>query len=564
MIVGIDLGTTNSLIGAFEGQQPRLFGNPLNSYLTPSVVSIDDDGTVIVGQAARERLVTHPQVTVAAFKRWMGSSREVVLGKRAFRAEELSALVLRSLVTDAEAATGEKIEEAVISVPAYFSDAQRRATRTAGELAGLRVEKLINEPTAAALAYGLRERPENSKSLVFDLGGGTFDVSILELFEGVVEVHASAGDNYLGGEDFLGVLEGAFLADHGMDVSVLSGVERGQLRRILEVAKQALSSAHAADVHFTYRGKPLDWSIDDDRFAALSDPLMQRMRAPLERALRDSNTSPDALSEVILVGGASRMALVARLVVRMFGRLPLRHVDPDLAIGLGAAITAGMKARDAALEEVILTDVCPYSLGIEVARADAASGRQMSGFFKPIIQRNSTVPVSREDSFYPVQDRQTQLQLKIFQGESPMTEHDILLGELTLGLLPGLPRDQQEVRVRFTYDVNGVLQVEATIVRTGETHELLLQQNPGIMDEREIRERLQRLSALKIHPRERQENLATMARAERIFAEHLGLRGVIEGWLTRFRGTIESQDEQRIRKERAEFEKALDRADAGQ
>ena len=564
MIVGIDLGTTNSLVGVFDGKEPRLFKNPLDSYLTPSVVSVDDEGTIIVGQAARERLVTHPHLTVAAFKRWMGSPREVRLGKRAFRAEELSALVLRALVADAEAALGEKVEEAVISVPAYFSDAQRKATRAAGELAGLRVEKLINEPTAAALAYGLRERPDNSKFLVFDLGGGTFDVSILELFEGVVEVHASAGDNYLGGEDFLGVLEGAFLADHGMDVSALSGVERGQLRRILEAAKQTLSGVRTAAVHFTWRDKPLDWSIDEDRFAALSDPLVQRMRAPLERALRDANIQPEDLSEVILVGGASRMPLVARLVVRMFGRLPLRHVDPDLAIGLGAAITAGMKSRDAALEEVILTDVCPYSLGVEVTRADPASGRQMTGFFKPIIQRNSTVPVSREDSFYPVQDRQAQLLLKIFQGESPMTEHDILLGELTLALPPGLPRDQQEVRVRFTYDINGVLQVEATIVRTGETYELLLQQNPGIMDEREIRERLQRLSALKIHPRERQENLATMARAERVFAEHLALRDVIEGWLTRFRGTIESQDEQRIRKERAEFEKALDQVEAEQ
>lgn len=562
VIVGIDLGTTNSLIGVFDGNEPRLFKNALGSYLTPSVVSVDDDGAIIIGQAARERLVTHPQQTVAAFKRWMGSPREVRLGKRSFRAEELSALVLRALVADAEAVLGEKIEEAVISVPAYFSDAQRKATRVAGELAGLRVEKLINEPTAAALAYGLRERPDNSKFLVFDLGGGTFDVSILELFEGVVEVHASAGDNFLGGEDFLGVLEGAFLADHGLDLSKLSGVERGQLRRILEVAKLALSGARTADVHFNFRDETLDWSIDEERFATLSDPLIQRMRAPLERALHDANLQPADLSEVILVGGASRMPLVARLVARMFGRLPLRHVDPDLAVGLGAAITAGMKSRDAALEEVILTDVCPYTLGVEVARTDPATGRSMSGFFKPIIQRNSTVPVSREDAFYPVQERQARLQLKVFQGESPMTEHNILLGELTLGLPPGLPREKQGVRVRFTYDINGVLQVEATLMHTGETHELLLQQNSGIMDEREIRERLARLSALKIHPRDRQENLATLARAERIYAERLAMRDMIEGWLTHFRGTIESQDEQRIRKERTEFESALDRVEA--
>lgn len=562
MIVGIDLGTTNSLIGRFDGSEPQLFKTSLGSYLTPSVVSLDDDGTVIVGQAARERLITHPERTVASFKRWMGSAREIPLGNRNFRPEELSALVLRALVMDAEAATGEKIDEAVVSVPAYFSDAQRKATRAAGELAGLRVEKLINEPTAAALAYGLRERPENSRFLVFDLGGGTFDVSILEMFEGIVQVHASAGDNFLGGEDFLGVLEGAFLADQHIDAKALSREQRGQLRRLLEAAKRNLTQARKADVRFTCDGRDLEWSIDEDRFADLSDPLIQRMRAPLERALRDANLQPSDLSEIILVGGASRMPLVARLVSRMFGRLPLRHVDPDHAVALGAAITAGMKARDAALEETILTDVCPYSLGIEVSRKDPASGRRVDGVFTPIIQRNNTVPISREDTFFPITEQQRQLELKVFQGESPMVEHNIKLGELTLDLPRGKSIEEQAVVVRFTYDVNGVLQVEATIKRTGETHELLLQQNPGILSDKEIRERLAKLAALKIHPRDRQENIATLARAERVYAERLALRDDIAEMITRFRSTIESQDDQRIRSERTEFEHVLDQVES--
>ncbi|HET6911925.1 MAG TPA: molecular chaperone HscC [Rhodanobacteraceae bacterium] len=558
MIVRIDLGTTNSLIGVFEQSQPRLFKNTLGGYLTPSVVSTDDDGSVIVGQAARDRLITHPRNTVAAFKRWMGSAKEVRLGNRSFRAEELSALVLRSLVADAEAETGEKIEEAVISVPAYFSDAQRKATRAAGELAGLRVEKLINEPTAAALAYGLRERPEGSRFLVFDLGGGTFDVSILELFEGVVQVHASAGDNFLGGEDFLDVLESACLLDLGFQPHTVAPGDREQVRRKLEQAKRSLSQARSAEVAITLAERELTWSIEEDRFEQLAQPLIQRLRAPLERAMRDANLQPSDLSEIVLVGGASRMPLVARTVSRMFGRLPLRHVDPDQAIALGAAIAAGMKARDGALEEMILTDVCPYSLGVEISRQDPGTGQRVGGFFKPIIQRNTTVPVSREDVFFPVDVRQSQINLRVFQGESPMVAHNILLGELDIGIVPGLPQDQQAVAVRFTYDINGVLQVEATIKRTGEKFELLLQQNPGVLDDREIRERLAALSALKIHPRERQENVATLARAERVYAERLAWRQTLEGWIARFRAIVESQDENMIRVERQQFEHALD------
>jgi molecular chaperone HscC len=302
----------------------------------------------------------------------------------------------------------------------------------------------------------------------------------------------------------------------------------------------------------------LTWSIEEGRFEQLAQPLIQRLRAPLERAMRDANLQPSDLSEIVLVGGASRMPLVARTVSRMFGRLPLRHVDPDQAIALGASIAAGMKARDSALEEMILTDVCPYSLGVEVSRQDPGTRQRVGGFFNPIIQRNTTVPVSREDAFFPVDARQSRINLRVFQGESPMVAHNILLGELDISIVPGLPPEQQAVAVRFTYDINGVLQVEATIRRTGEKFELLLQQNPGVLDEREIRERLAALSALKIHPRERQENVATLARAERVYAERLAWRQTLEEWIARFRAVVESQDEHLIRNERQQFEHALD------
>ncbi|MGY3039229.1 molecular chaperone HscC [Rhodanobacter sp. TND4EL1] len=557
MIVGIDLGTTHSLIGCYDDGGPRLFPNVLGGFLTPSVVSVDETGQVLIGQTARDRLVSHPDASVAGFKRWMGTSRETRLGAHSFRPEELSALILRSLIGDAETALGETVREAVISVPAYFSDAQRKATRAAGELAGIRVERLINEPTAAALAYGLRERPDGARFLVLDLGGGTFDVSVLEMFAGVVEVHASAGDNFLGGEDFLDLLEHACRTDLGLDPVSLAASQRAQLRRRLEAAKCALGSQGHAGIEMMLGTRQLAWQIDEARFHRLAEPLVQRMRAPLERAMRDARLQPQDLDEIVLVGGASRMPLVAKTVSRMFGRLPLRHVNPDQAIAQGACVAAGMKSRDQRLEEVILTDVCPYSLGTEIARRDD-QGRAIAGFFEPIIQRNSTVPISREQTFLPINARQQQLQLDVYQGESPLVEKNIKLGELTVDINPALSIEQNAVTMRFTYDINGVLQVEARVHADDRRYELVLEQNPGLLDAEQIRERLAALADIKIHPRGKQENLAMLARAERLYEECLTARDQLQGWIARFRAVLESQDEAVIRTHRLELGRALD------
>jgi molecular chaperone HscC len=559
MIVGIDLGTTHSLVGHFGSGGPTLFPNALGQLLTPSVVSLDSDGHALIGQAARDRLVSHPGSSVASFKRWMGSDRESRLGERSFRPEELSALVLRALISDAEAATGETVTEAVISVPAYFSDAQRKATQAAGALAGLKVERLINEPTAAALAYGLQEHRDGSRFLVFDLGGGTFDVSVLEMFEGVVEVHASAGDNFLGGEDFLDVLEQACLADLGLERAALDPATVGVLRQRLEAAKRSISAQASAPaaVQFSVRDNPYEWSIDEPRFAKLVDPLIQRMRAPLERAMRDARLQPEQLDEIVLVGGASRMPLVSRLATRMFGKLPLRHINPDQAIGLGACVAAGLKARDQRLDEVVLTDVCPYSLGTQVARRDA-QGRLQHGFFEPIIHRNSVVPVSREQSFLPVSPGQAKLQMDVYQGESPMVERNIRLGELEIDIDPTRSAEENAVALRFTYDVNGVLQVEAKVRSTGKHYELVLEQNPGVLSPEQIRARLAALAAIKIHPREKQENLALLARIERIYEEHVAVRDQVQAWMAQFHAVLETQDEMVIREHRLELGRALD------
>jgi len=561
MIVGIDLGTTHSLIGYYSDTGPQLFRNALGDYLTPSVVSIDDDGHMLIGEAARDRLISHPRASVAAFKRWMGTPRETQLGDRSFRPEELSALVLRSLLADAEAVLGAKVEEAVISVPAYFSDAQRKATRAAGELAGIKVERLINEPTAAALAYGLQERQEGSRFLVFDLGGGTFDVSVLEMFEGVVEVHASAGDNFLGGEDFLELLQNVCLADMKLRADDLSPIERGLLRRRLEAVKRSLSQQPETSLEAQIGKHEINWRIDQDRFLQLADPLMQRMRAPLERALRDARLRPDQLNEIVLVGGASRMPLVSRLIARMFGKLPLRHVNPDEAIALGACVASGLKSRNAKLDEIILTDVCPYTLGVEIGQRDA-QGHVQNGLFSPIIQRNSVVPISRESSYWPMAERQAMLSLKVYQGENPLVANNIKLGELDIPLNPTLSISQNEVVVRFTYDINGVLQIEAKPKSSGLRHELVLEQNPGMLSETEIRARLAALSELKIHPRDKQENLALLARAERLFEEHLTARQVLQQWIGQFRQTLESQDERLIQGHRQQFSSALDSLEA--
>lgn len=545
MIVGIDLGTTNSLVAAWRDAAAQIIPNALSEALTPSVVSLDDNGEVLVGRAARERLLTHPDRTAAAFKRYMGSNRETVLGGRKFRPEELSALVLKSLKADAEAALGGTVSEAVISVPAYFNDTQRKATRIAGELAGFKVERLINEPTAAALAYGLHNRDIESKFLVFDLGGGTFDVSVLELFEGIMEVRASAGDNFLGGEDFVEMLVTAFMDETGAPAGLswdgLDTLQRQQLRNQAERVKRNLTRRQPGEMRLRVGGEEITWTVDETRFEAMAAPLLKRLAGPTERALRDAKFMPDELDEVLLVGGATRMPVVQSLVARMFGRLPARHLDPDEAVAMGAAVQAGLKARDAALDEVVMTDVCPYTLGVEIAQA-IARDTYRDGWFLPIIERNTVVPCSRVEELWTVADNQKKLNIDIYQGESRRVKDNIKLGGITLNI-PARPAGEESVSCRFTYDINGLLEVEATVASTGLTRTVVIEQNPGVMSAREIAARLKALAGLKIHPRDQSENRALLARAERLYEERLGdLRDYLGQLITSFEAAMARQD----------------------
>lgn len=562
-IVGIDLGTTHSLIARFAStadseSAPQLVPNAAGGVLTPSAVAVRPDGSVLTGAAALEACWREPAHAVTGFKRYMGSNREWTLRGRRFRAEELSALVLKALVADAEAQIGERVTEAVISVPAYFSEAQRQATRTAGQLAGLKVERLINEPTAAALAYGLA-RPEGGRFLIFDLGGGTFDVSILEMFEGVMQVHATAGDNHLGGEDFLDLLEKQALEQIGL--ATLSAADRASLRPRLERAKQQLSRESAVELTLTLAGQSQVARFTETGFAAAAAPLLTRLRQPLERAMRDAGLKPADLDEIVLVGGAAQMPMVVRMVSKLFGRLPLRHLKPDQVVGLGTGVAAGLKARHAALEEVILTDVCPYTLGVSVSRS--VGGHEQSGYFSPIIERNSTVPVSRVERYEPVRDGQTQLTLKIYQGESPRVAGNVLLGEIEVPLRAGQTRLQNAIDVRFTYDINGLLQVEVTRVADGARYEKVLKRVETAMDPAEIAQRLTALADIKLHPRENAANLALLARAERLYEERLGHeREQLLGWITEFEAALDSQDLARITDARAGFSARLDEVEA--
>jgi molecular chaperone HscC len=561
MIVGIDLGTTNSLAAIWRDGSAQLVPNALGHVLTPSCVSLADDGSVLVGLAARERLLTRPERSAAAFKRYMGTSRKLQLGDREFRPEELSALVLKSLKADVEAFLGEPVTEAVITVPAYFNDTQRKATRTAGELAGLKVERLLNEPTAAALAYGLHRADPESQFLIFDLGGGTFDVSILELFDGVMEVRAAAGDNFLGGEDFVTVLVDGFLADAGrragLEARRLKPEQMAKLRIEAERVKRALSAADKATFSFVDEGRTVTWDVTANAYERLCEPLLERLRTPIERALRDAKLRAADLSRIVLVGGATRMPMVHRLVARLFGRFPNRDIHPDEAIALGAAVQAGLKARDAALDEVVLTDVCPYTLGVETSE-ESAPGAFRSGLFLPVIERNTVIPASRSRVVYALRDYQAMVELKVFQGESREVSDNVPLGSLRVPL-PRLPRERQNVEVRFTYDINGLLEVEATVLATQNRQRVVIEQTPGAMSREDIENSLAALAQLKIHPREQAENRALVERLARLYEQNLGDR---REWLARhlsvFESVLERQDPRDIAHARAELTRLLD------
>lgn len=559
MIIGIDLGTTNSAAAVWRDGKAELIPNSLGHVLTPSAVGLDDGGELLVGLPARERQSTHPHLTATAFKRYMGSQRVTKLGKTGYSPEELSAMVLRSLKADAEAFLGEAVTEAVITVPAYFNDKQRKATRRAGELAGLKVERLLNEPTAAALAYGIHNLEDESRFLVFDLGGGTFDVSILEIFEGVIEVRASTGDNRLGGEDFNDLLVKAMrwkyrnaLQASPEDEDALYQI----LRAAAERARRTLTNQSSAVMSVVWKDQPFDLEVTTEDFEGLAEPLLERLKEPILRAVRDSNLLPGDLNEIILVGGATRMPLVRKTVTRLFDRFPSHAVNPDEAVALGAAVQAGLKARDAALREIAITDVCPYSLGVDVGEY-TQSGHIRDGLFSPVIERNIAVPASRIKTYHTMHNGQNLVEFGIYQGESRYVSDNIKLGKISIPV-PSRPAGEVQVDCRFTYDINGLIEVDVHVPLTDERRQLVIvdEDGPTGMD---LEKQRKALEALKVHPRENDANRAVLARAGRCYENFLGdKRQFVSQLIGQFEQILDTQDPRRIERARTDVMQALD------
>jgi molecular chaperone HscC len=555
--IGIDLGTTNSLVSVWTEEGAKLIPNGLGDFLTPSAVSILEDESIIVGKPARDRLITHPQRTASMFKRDMGTKKIYRLAKKNFLPEELSSLILAALKEDAEHFLGEKVHEAVISVPAYFNDSQRQATKNAGALAGLEVKRIINEPTAGAIAYGLHEEYEQGTFIVLDLGGGTFDVSILEFFDGVMEVHAVAGDNRLGGEDFTKAIVEQFIDSHGLDERDLSPTEIETLRSAAEECKFTLTKRDSYQGKRTIAEKELDFTLNKLEFASRAESLLERLSSPITRAIRDADIQLDEIDDIVLVGGATRMPIFKDMIYSMFKRFPNTSLNPDEIVAMGAAVQAGLK--DKALKDVILTDVCPYTLGTEVA--DERNGVLTTGHFLPIIERNTTVPVSRSASnLATVQDNQSEINIRVYQGEHRKVENNIFLGELRIRI-PRKPKGEVRVELRYTYDINGILEVEAGEQDSDVRKRIIIEENPGSMSAEEIQKRFEKLQHLKVHPRDQLENQALLERGERLYQEFVSLRAPIEQALKKFESDLATQDLDRIEKARTSISEFFDQID---
>ncbi len=557
MIVGIDLGTTNSLISYFDGEKPVVIKNRLGDALTPSVVSVDEEGTVYVGKTAKERGLTFPDQTASVFKRNMGTGTVYKLSGREFYADELSSLVLKSLKEDAEAFLGHEVKEAVISVPAYFNDKQRKSTKRAGELAGFTVERIISEPTAAAVAYGINERDADTKFLVFDLGGGTFDVSILEHYQNIMEVRAVAGDNFLGGEDFTEVLEQMFFKEKNIEQDGLDDKTRARIRKQAEICKMGFSEGRSSEFRCKVGEEEHVMEISIDDYEKACQILLTKIKKPIERSLRDANIRLADIDEVILVGGATKLPIVRKFVGRLFGRLPNVNINPDEVVACGAAIQAAMKERNETVKEIILTDVCPFTLGTEVV-ITRDNGMRDSGHYLPMIERNSVIPVSHTETLVTAHDNQKMICVDILQGESRIARNNVLLGKIEVPVPPG-PEGKEKVEVIYTYDVNAILEVIVKVLSTGVTERIVIKNEETDMTDEEIDARLASLAKLKLHPREQEENKLLLLRGNRMYEESVGdLRQMIEHNMNIFEGILDKQRREEIEKARADFKKFLD------
>ena len=567
-MIGIDLGTTNSLATYIDDNgEIQFIKNEYGNILIPSVVGIDENDDIVVGELAKERRMVNAGETASNFKRRMGTDAKIKVKNRTFDAQMLSSFVLKHLKENAEKQLNEKINRAIISVPAYFNDKQRRDTKVAAELAGLTVERLINEPTAAALSLGSNILNQNLKFIVLDLGGGTFDVTLLETFENIMDVISISGDTMLGGEDFTAKICEIFLKNIKLEITDLSRDERTKLYTKADRAKK-LISLKDVEIELEIKGKNYKSEITQKDFREAVKPLLVKMKAAIDKALQDGNTDAREIEKVVLVGGAVKLGIIEEFTEKYFHKMRGEKIyfssenfiennklvsivaDPDTVVAYGVGVAVGMKERNKMFKERILTDVCPFTLGTELV------GNQ----FAPIIPRNTTVPTSKSEYFYTIADYQDKVNVGIYQGESLNIDDNLFLGNFLIDV-PRNIAGKEAINVRFTYDINGILEVEATVVSTGLKKSKLIVN--GDLSEEEKNEKIKMLEEIKIQSENKNKDKLLLERANRIYAEIVNteIRNHISGYLKKYQMVVATGDRIRIQKAKESFSQFLDKID---
>ena len=549
-VIGIDLGTTNSCVAVLEGGEPTVITNAEGSRTTPSVVAFTTKGERLVGETAKRQAITNPDRTIASIKRHMGEAYTVDIDGKAYTPQDISAMILAKLKADAEAYLGEKVTEAVITVPAYFSDAQKQATKDAGKIAGLDVKRIINEPTAASLAYGLDKDNGSQKILVYDLGGGTFDVSVLELGDGVFEVLATNGDTHLGGDDLdnalMNFLADSFQKEHGIDLRA-DKMALQRLKEAAEKAKKELSSAQTTKVNLPFitvsSEGPLhmDMDVTRARFEQLTKDLVDRTIEPMHKAMKDAGVTSADLAKVILVGGSTRIPAVQEAVKKVTGKEPFKGINPDECVAIGASIQAGVLTGE--VNDILLLDVTPLSLSIET----------LGGVATKLIERNTTIPTKKSQIFSTAADNQSAVDIHVMQGERPMAAGNITLGRFQLTGIAPAPRGIPQIEVTFDIDANGIVNVSAKDLGTGKEQKITITSSTKLSEE-EINAKVKEAEQYAEEDRKQKEAVETRNQAEGMLFE-------TERQMKDLEGKATEQEKSAVNAAREELQKAIDAND---